>query len=58
MCELGSERRETVRSIFNAGIKALRGPFPSTPIKTVRELGSECHETIQSISSVGIRTLR
>ncbi|KAK4721710.1 hypothetical protein R3W88_011943 [Solanum pinnatisectum] len=28
--ELGSERRETVRSIFGAGVRALRGPFPST----------------------------
>eukprot|EP01018_Ginkgo_biloba_P014086 Gb_29216 [translate_table: standard] len=28
--ELGSERRETVRSISGAGVRALRGPFPST----------------------------
>ncbi|MBA0623820.1 hypothetical protein Godav_009256, partial [Gossypium davidsonii] len=28
--ELGSERRETVRSISGVGIRALRGPFPST----------------------------
>ncbi|QHO28132.1 uncharacterized protein DS421_7g214040 [Arachis hypogaea] len=28
--ELGSERRETVRSISGVGVRALRGPFPST----------------------------
>ncbi|KAK5792625.1 hypothetical protein PVK06_033740 [Gossypium arboreum] len=28
--ELGSERRETVRSISDVGVRALRGPFPST----------------------------
>ncbi|XLT09136.1 hypothetical protein HN51_054929, partial [Arachis hypogaea] len=28
--ELGSERRETVWSISGVGIRALRGPFPST----------------------------
>ncbi|KAK7232705.1 hypothetical protein RIF29_47767 [Crotalaria pallida] len=28
--ELGSERRETVRSISGGGVRALRGPFPST----------------------------
>ncbi|KAH9530476.1 hypothetical protein CY35_20G004100, partial [Sphagnum magellanicum] len=27
--ELGSERRETVRSISGAGVRALRGPFPN-----------------------------
>ena len=27
--ELGSERRETVRSISGVGVRALRGPFPS-----------------------------
>jgi hypothetical protein len=30
VCELGSERRETVRSISGVGVRALRGPFPST----------------------------
>ncbi|XLR30256.1 hypothetical protein S83_058156 [Arachis hypogaea] len=36
VCELGSERRETVRSISGVGVRALRGPFPSTrgPRKT------------------------
>ncbi|MBA0682473.1 hypothetical protein Goari_024190 [Gossypium aridum] len=28
--ELGLERRETVRSIFGVGVRALRGHFPST----------------------------
>jgi hypothetical protein len=28
--ELDSERRETVRSISGVGVRALRGPFPST----------------------------
>ncbi|KAK5819576.1 hypothetical protein PVK06_024589 [Gossypium arboreum] len=28
--ELGSERRETVWSISGVGVRALRGPFPST----------------------------
>uniref|UniRef100_A0A3B6G0M5 Uncharacterized protein n=1 Tax=Triticum aestivum TaxID=4565 RepID=A0A3B6G0M5_WHEAT len=28
--ELGSERRETIRSISGVGVRALRGPFPST----------------------------
>jgi hypothetical protein len=28
--ELGLERRETVRSISGGGVRALRGPFPST----------------------------
>ncbi|KAK5842755.1 hypothetical protein PVK06_005146 [Gossypium arboreum] len=28
--ELGSERRETVRSISSVGVRALRGPFPCT----------------------------
>ncbi|KAL5714953.1 hypothetical protein ACHQM5_016847 [Ranunculus cassubicifolius] len=28
--ELGSKRRETVRSISGVGVRALRGPFPST----------------------------
>jgi len=28
--KLGSERCETVRSIFGVGVRALRGPFPST----------------------------
>ncbi|RYR75350.1 hypothetical protein Ahy_A02g010003 [Arachis hypogaea] len=28
--ELGSERRETVRSISGVGVRALRGPFPNT----------------------------
>ena len=28
--ELGSERRETVRSISGVGVKVLRGPLPST----------------------------
>ncbi|MBA0662570.1 hypothetical protein Goklo_006666, partial [Gossypium klotzschianum] len=28
--ELGSERRETIRSISDVGVRALRGPFPST----------------------------
>ncbi|KAJ6827430.1 hypothetical protein M6B38_368710 [Iris pallida] len=28
--KLGSERRKTVRSISGAGVRALRGPFPST----------------------------
>ncbi|KAL5071083.1 hypothetical protein RYX36_021970, partial [Vicia faba] len=28
--ELGSEHRETVRSISGVGVRALRGPFPST----------------------------
>ena len=28
--ELGSERREIVRSISGVGVRALRGPFPST----------------------------
>ncbi|KAK8578258.1 hypothetical protein V6N13_090925 [Hibiscus sabdariffa] len=30
VCELGLERRETVRSISGMGVRALRGPFPST----------------------------
>ncbi|XLU79913.1 hypothetical protein S245_003334 [Arachis hypogaea] len=30
VCELGSERRETVQSISGVGVRALRGPFPST----------------------------
>ncbi|QCD95389.1 hypothetical protein DEO72_LG6g81 [Vigna unguiculata] len=28
--ELGLERRETVRFISGVGVRALRGPFPST----------------------------
>jgi len=28
--ELGSERRDIVRSISGVGVRALRGPFPST----------------------------
>ncbi|TKY71446.1 hypothetical protein E2542_SST00177 [Spatholobus suberectus] len=28
--ELGSERREIVQSKFGVGVRALRGPFPST----------------------------
>lgn len=28
--ELGSERHETVQSISGLGVRALRGPFPST----------------------------
>ncbi|KAB2085202.1 hypothetical protein ES319_A05G385500v1 [Gossypium barbadense] len=30
VCELGSKRRERVWSISDVGIRALRGPFPST----------------------------
>ncbi len=48
--ELGSERRETVRSLSQG--------LGCSPIKAVRELGSERRETVRSLSGVGVGYLR
>ncbi len=57
--ELGSERRETVRSLSVVGAGDLRGAVLSCPpIKAVRELGSERRETVRSLSVVGAGDLR
>ena len=54
--ELGSERRETVRSISGVGVRVLRGPFPSTrgPERTDRWYASYYANSKRWVATSGL----
>ena len=59
--ELGSERRETVRSISGVGVRALRGPFPSTRLSSGKSNGllfarAPCHQTRTNVLAFPVAT--